>query len=129
MSEIEPPLLVDVHPALVSFLDAALIAEGEPALARSLAGLRLHGWSRCSPACVHLRTAPEGRADSTWIHFDGDVAPGVWLQLDRDRESFAGMEICGFDLGADPGRPSGRPTGRPTGRDPGRPTGSGDGGT
>ncbi|MEU4953477.1 hypothetical protein [Streptomyces lavendulae] len=115
MSEIEPPLLVDVHPALVSFLDAALVAEGEPALARSLAGLRLHGWSRCSPACVHLRTAPEGRAGSTWIHFDGDVAPGVWLQPDRERESFAGMEICGFDLGLPAGAGAG--------------SGSGDGGT
>ncbi|MEU2833555.1 hypothetical protein ABZ667_33720 [Streptomyces lavendulae] len=120
MSEIEPPLLVDVHPALVSFLGAALVAEGEPALARSLAGLRLHGWSRCSPACVHLRTAPEGRVDSTWIHFDGDEAPGVWLQLDRNRESFAGMEICGFDLGLPAGVGAGWGSGG---------AGSGDGGT
>ncbi|MFB0631749.1 hypothetical protein [Streptomyces sp. AB3(2024)] len=111
MSEIEPPLLADVYPALVSFLDAALVAEGEPALARALAGLRLHGWCRCSAACAYLRTAPAGRADSAWIHFDNDEAPGVWLQLDRDRVSFAGMEICGFDLGPapdlDPDRPAG----------------------
>ncbi|MFE3767153.1 hypothetical protein ACFXPI_35965 [Streptomyces sp. NPDC059104] len=111
MSETEPPLLADVYPALVSFLDTALVAEGEPALARALAGLRFHGWCRCSAACAYLRTAPAGRADSAWIHFDDDAAPGLWLQLDLDHASFAGMEICGFALGPapalDPDRPAG----------------------
>jgi hypothetical protein len=26
----------------------------------------------------------------------------VWLHLDRDHASFAGMKICGFDLGPAP---------------------------
>ncbi|MCX4869510.1 hypothetical protein OIC43_42425 [Streptomyces sp. NBC_00825] len=34
MSETEPPLLADVYPALVSFLDAAPVSEGESALAQ-----------------------------------------------------------------------------------------------
>ncbi|MFF1497697.1 hypothetical protein [Streptomyces sp. NPDC058304] len=111
MSETEPPLLADVYPALVSFLDEALVAEGESALTGSLAWLRSHGWCGCSPNCTYLRTAPATRADSTWIHLDDEEAPRVWLQLDRDQASFAGMEICEFDLGPapalDPDRPAG----------------------
>jgi hypothetical protein len=109
VSEIEPPLLADVHPALVSFLDTALTEEGEPDLARALARLRFHGWCRCSPTCAYLRTAPAAHADNAWIHLDDEDAPRVWLQLDRDHTSFAGMEICEFDLGPasalDPDRP------------------------
>ncbi|MGW6980298.1 hypothetical protein ACWGE1_12750 [Streptomyces sp. NPDC054932] len=111
MNATEPPLPADVYPALVSFLDAALVEEGEPALAQALARLRFHGWCTCGPACTYLRTAPATRADSAWIHLDDEEAPRVWLQLDQDRTSFAGMEICAFDLGPapalDPHRPAG----------------------
>ncbi|MFJ9245390.1 hypothetical protein [Streptomyces sp. NPDC101776] len=100
MTETEPPLLADVYPALVSFLDAALVSEGEPTLAQAVAGLRFHGWCGCSQTCAYLRTAPVGRADSAWIVLD-DEEPRVWLQLDRDHASFAGMEIWEFDLGPD----------------------------
>ena len=105
MSEIEPPLLTDVYPALVSFLDAALVGEGEPELARALAELRFHGWCGCGPTCNYLRTAPAARASNAWIHLDDEDEgeeerePRVWLQLDLDHTSFAGMEICEFDLG------------------------------
>ncbi|MFD8750356.1 hypothetical protein ACFV0O_05145 [Kitasatospora sp. NPDC059577] len=109
MSGTEPPLLAAVHPALVSFLEAELAARGQPVLARAAAELRFHGWCRCAPACTYLRTAPAARADNAWIHLD-DEAPRVWLQLDRDRTSFAGMEICEFDPGPatalDPDRPA-----------------------
>ncbi|MFI0739386.1 hypothetical protein ACH4PU_15050 [Streptomyces sp. NPDC021100] len=110
MSETEPPLLADVYPALVSFLDAALVSAGESALAQAVVGLRFHGWCRCGTACTYLRTAPADRADSTWLHFD-DEAPRVWLQFDRDRTSFAGMEICEFDLGPAPASDLDRPSG------------------
>ncbi|XUL89826.1 hypothetical protein ACQ86D_27040 [Streptomyces galilaeus] len=99
MSEIEPPLLRDVYPTLVSFLDAALVGAGEPELARTVARLRFHGWCGCSPTCRYLRTAPDNRAASTWIHLDDEEEPRVWLQLDLERTSFAGMEILEFDLG------------------------------
>ncbi|MGI5337586.1 hypothetical protein ACQEVS_09420 [Streptomyces sp. CA-181903] len=101
MSEPEPPLLADVHPALVSFLKATLISEGEPGLARAVGRLRFHGWCDCAPTCTYLRTAPADRAGGTWIHLD-DEAPRVWLQFDRNHTSFAGMEICEFDLGPPP---------------------------
>ncbi|MGW7332478.1 hypothetical protein ACWGIU_28570 [Streptomyces sp. NPDC054840] len=62
---------------------------------------------------LHLprhRTAPAGRAGSSWIHLDDGDTPLVWLQLDREHTSFAGMEICAFELGAapalDPHRPA-----------------------
>ncbi|MFB8038978.1 hypothetical protein ACFC5Z_40000 [Streptomyces sp. NPDC056004] len=110
MSETEPPLLADVYPALVSFLDAALVSEGEPALAQVVVGLRFHGWCECSPTCTYLRTAPTGCADSAWIHLD-DEAPRVWLQFDRDHTSFAGMEICEFELGPAPALDLDRPSG------------------
>lgn len=101
MTETEPPLLADVYPALVSFLDAALVSEGESTLAQAVAGLRFHGWCGCSQTCTYLRTAPVDCADSAWIILDGEE-PRVWLQLDRDHASFAGMEICEFDLGPAP---------------------------
>ncbi|MEV0475046.1 hypothetical protein [Streptomyces prunicolor] len=113
MSEIEPPLLADVYPALVSFLDTTLAGDGEPELARALARLRFHGWCRCSPTCTYLQTAPATRAYNAWIHLDDEDAdePLVWLQLDLDQTSFAGMEICEFVLGPapalDPDRPAG----------------------
>ncbi|MFD4862755.1 hypothetical protein [Streptomyces atratus] len=111
MTETEPPpLLVDVYPALVSFLDEALVSEGESALAQAVVGLRFHGWCGCSPTCTYLRTAPTGCADSVWIHLDDEV-PRVWLQFDRDQASFAGMEICEFDLGPAPALDLGRPSG------------------
>ncbi|MER6445722.1 hypothetical protein [Streptomyces venezuelae] len=110
MPTTEPPLLADVYPALVSFLDTALTEEGEPALARALARLRFHGWCTCGHACTYLITAPAPRASGAWIHVDDEEAPRVWLQLDQDRSSFAGMEICAFDLGPapalDPHRPA-----------------------
>ncbi|MER7767202.1 hypothetical protein [Kitasatospora sp. NPDC096140] len=111
MHESGPPLLGDVYPRLLSFVEAALIAEGEPALAGAVGRLRFHGWCGCRPTCTYLRTAPASRADSSWLHLDDDDAPRVWLQFDRDHTSFAGMEICEFDLGPvpalDPNRPSG----------------------
>ncbi|MFE2141388.1 hypothetical protein ACFXA3_06435 [Streptomyces sp. NPDC059456] len=112
MTDTEPPLLADVYPALVSFLRAALVSEGESAaLAQSVVGLRFHGWCGCSPTCTYLRTAPADRGgDSTWIHLD-DEAPRVWLQFDRDRTSFAGMEICEFDLGPAPALDLDQPSG------------------
>lgn len=97
VSETEPPLLADVYPALVSFLDAAPVSEESPPWPRSW-GLAFHGWCGCSPTCTYLRTVPTDRAESTWIHLDDEV-PCVWLQFDRDHTSFAGMEICEFDLG------------------------------
>ncbi|MCC0093373.1 hypothetical protein K7B10_00870 [Streptomyces flavotricini] len=109
-TETEPPLLADVYPALVSFLDAALVSEGEYALAQVVMGLRFHGWCGCSPTCSYLRTAVADRADSTWIHLD-DEAPRVWLQFDQDRTSFGGMEICEFDLGPAPALDRDRPSG------------------
>ncbi|MEU4504903.1 hypothetical protein [Streptomyces sp. NPDC024089] len=109
MSETEPPLLADVYPALVSFLDAALVSEGQSALAQAVVGLRFQGWCGCSPTCTYLRTAPTDRADSTWIHLD-DEAPRVWLQFDRDHTSFAGMEICEFELGPAPALDLDRPS-------------------
>ncbi|WP_225638976.1 hypothetical protein [Streptomyces solaniscabiei] len=110
MDATEPPLLADVYPALVSFLDAALVAEGEAVLAQAVGVLRFHGWCGCSTACTYLRTAPDGYADGTWVHLDGEV-PRVWLQFDRDRSSFAGMEICEFDLGPAPALDLDRPSG------------------
>ncbi|MFI6624889.1 hypothetical protein [Streptomyces sp. NPDC050528] len=107
--EIEPPLLADVYPALVSFLDAALVAEGLPLLAQALVRLRFHGWCRCSPSCTYLRTAPTTRAADAWFHFDDEDAPRVWLQLDQDHASFAGMEICEFELGPAPALDPDRP--------------------
>ncbi|MFD9490438.1 hypothetical protein G3I62_39650 [Streptomyces sp. SID14446] len=110
MTETEPPLLADVYPALVSFLDAALVSEGESALAQAVVGLRFRGWCGCSPTCTYLRTAPADCADSVWIHLDDDV-PRVWLQWDRDHASFAGMEICELDLGPAPALDLDRPAG------------------
>ncbi|MGW3321217.1 hypothetical protein [Streptomyces virginiae] len=102
----------DVRPALVSFLTSELTAEDEPALARSVARLRFHGWCTCSRTCSYLRTAPADRAGNCWIHLEDGDAPLVWLRLDLDHTSFAGMEICAFDLGPaaaarDPRRPAG----------------------
>ncbi|MYS09026.1 hypothetical protein GTW71_21895 [Streptomyces sp. SID6041] len=110
MTETEPPLLADVYPALVLFLDAALVTEGEPALAKAVGESRFHGWCGCSPTCTYLRTAPASCADSAWIHLNDEV-PRVWLQLDRDHASFAGMEICEFDLGSTPALDLDRPSG------------------
>lgn len=111
MTETESPLLAEVHPALVSFLDAALVSEGEPALAQGLARLRFRGRCRCGPACDCLRTAPAARADHGRIHLDDEQGPRVWLQLDLDGTTFAGMEICAFERGPapalDPDRPAG----------------------
>ncbi|WP_329138855.1 hypothetical protein OG552_31845 [Streptomyces sp. NBC_01476] len=109
MTELERPLLADVYPALVSFLGTALVAEGEPGLARSVERLRFHGWCGCGPYCGYLRTAPEGRAENAWIHLDDGEEPRVWLQLDRDQASFAGMEICEFRLGPAPALDPDRP--------------------
>ncbi|WP_405995117.1 hypothetical protein [Streptomyces sp. NBC_00986] len=109
MSKIEPPLLSHVYPALVSFLDAALVGEGEPRLAQALVRLRFHGWCRCRPTCRYLRTAPTTRAANGWIHLDDEDAPRVWLQLDQDHASFAGMDICEFDLGPAPALDPDRP--------------------
>ncbi|MFG2234756.1 hypothetical protein ACGFNX_33025 [Streptomyces sp. NPDC048723] len=104
------PLLADVYPALVSFLASELAAEGEPALAQAVAQLRFHGWCTCSRTCNYLRTAPADRADNAWIHRDDGDTPLVRLQLDRGHTSFAGMEICSFELGPapalDPHRPA-----------------------
>ncbi|MET8331804.1 hypothetical protein [Streptomyces sp. NPDC005181] len=111
MSEIEPPLLADVYPALVSFLDAALVAEGESVLAQAVERLQFHGWCGCRQACNYLRTAPAARADSAWIHLDDEETPRVWLQLNRDHTSFAGMEICEFVLGPSPALDPDRPVG------------------
>ncbi|MFK0152012.1 hypothetical protein ACIQVL_04830 [Streptomyces sp. NPDC090499] len=111
MSEMEAPLIADVYPGLVSFLEAALAAEGESALAQALLRLPFHGWCGCNVNCTYLRTAPAAHAGSAWIHLDDEEEPRVWLQLDRDRTSFVGMEICEFDLGPapalDPDRPAG----------------------
>ncbi|MCB5163802.1 hypothetical protein LG634_02950 [Streptomyces bambusae] len=111
MNETQPPLLADVYPALVAYLDAALVAEGEPTLAAALPRVRFHGWCGCSPTCTYLRTAPADRADNVWVHLDDEEAPRVWLQLDRDHTSVAGMEVCEFALGPapalDPHRPAG----------------------
>ncbi|MEY2228965.1 hypothetical protein [Streptomyces sp. BF23-19] len=104
------PLLSDVYPALVSFLASKLAAEDEPALAQGVARLRFHGWCTCSRTCAYLRTAPADRADNSWIHLDDGDTPLVCLQLDREHTSFAGMEICAFELGPapalDPRRPA-----------------------
>ena len=56
------------HPRhrLVSFLDAALVSEGESTLAQAVAGLRFHGWCGCSQICTYLRTAPVDCVDSAW---------------------------------------------------------------
>ncbi|MEU6105809.1 hypothetical protein [Streptomyces flaveolus] len=110
MDETDPPLLADVYPALVSFLDAALVAEGKSVLAQAVVVLRFHGWCGCSAACTYLRTAPDGCADTTWFPLD-DEAPRVRLQFDRGRTSFAGMEICEFDLGPAPALDLDRPSG------------------
>ena len=107
--EMEPPLLADVYPALVSFLDAALVGDGEPLLAQTLVRLRFHGWCGCSLTCRYLRTAPTTRAANAWFHVDDEDAPRVWLQLDQDHASFAGMEICEFDLGPAPALDPDRP--------------------
>lgn len=111
VSEAERPLLANVYPALISYLDAKLIADGEPALAAGLVRLRFYGWCRCSLNCTYLRTAPAGRADSLWLLFDEAEEPSVWVQFDRDHASFAGMEILEFKLGPapalDPDRPDG----------------------
>ncbi|WP_406290552.1 hypothetical protein [Embleya sp. NBC_00896] len=111
MSESEPPLLADVYPALVSFLGAALVAEGEPALAQVVERLRFHGWCGCRQGCNYLRSGPTARADIAWVHLDDEEEPRVWLQLDRDRTSFVGMEICEFVLGPAPALDSERPAG------------------
>lgn len=82
MSEPEPPLLSDVYPTLVTYLEAALIAEGEDSLARSVRNLRFHGWCRCKGSCTYLQTAPAGFDDNAWIDLeDDDGTPLVWLQL------------------------------------------------
>ncbi|MFG2979027.1 hypothetical protein ACGFYY_39320 [Streptomyces sp. NPDC048331] len=58
--------------------------------------------ARAAPPAPTLRTAPAPRADSTWIELDDAEAPLVRLQLDQDRTSFAGIEICAVDLGPAP---------------------------
>jgi hypothetical protein len=78
VSEAERPLLADVYPALISYLNAKLTAEGEPALAAALVRLRFYGWCNCAPACSYLRTAPPGHADNAWLPFDDDEEPSVW---------------------------------------------------
>uniref|UniRef100_A0AAU2JHW4 Uncharacterized protein n=1 Tax=Streptomyces sp. NBC_00049 TaxID=2903617 RepID=A0AAU2JHW4_9ACTN len=117
MSETEPPLLADVYHVLVSFLDAALVDEGESALARALVRLRFHGWCGCSPTCTYLRTDPATQGDSAWIHLDDEEAPRVWLQLDGEHASFTGTEICEFDPGPASAFDADRPVGMGCPRD------------
>ena len=110
MSDAEHPFLAEVYPALVSYLESALIAEGERGLAEAVRLLRFHGWCACTPTCTYLLTAAVGSADSTWIHLEDGEIPQVWLQFDLTHSSFAGMDICEFGLGpapvSDPYRPA-----------------------
>jgi hypothetical protein len=103
VSDLEVPLLAEAYPALVTYLEAALIAEGEQSLSRVVRELRFYGWCRCKPSCTYLLTAPAGDRDNAWIHLD-DEEPRVWLQLNHGHTSFAGMEILEFDLGHLPKR-------------------------
>ncbi len=97
MSELERPLLSEVYPALVTYLEAALVAEGEESLAPVVHELRFHGWCKCRESCTYLQTAPAGSGDNAWIDLEDDEgSPLVWLQLDHSRTSFAGMDICEF---------------------------------
>jgi hypothetical protein len=109
MGEEERPLLAEVYPALVTYLEASLIAEGESSLSRAVRQLRFYGWCKCRLSCTYLQTAAAGSRDNAWIHLE-DEDPRVWLQLDRGHTSFAGMEICDFALGPalelDPLRPA-----------------------
>lgn len=98
MGEAEPPLLADVYPKLVAYLASALVAEGEEALAQAAGHLRFFGWCTCSPTCKYIKTAPSGSADSLWIHLEDEDTPYVWLQLAQSHTTFAGMEICDFEL-------------------------------
>jgi hypothetical protein len=101
VGEIKAPLLADAYPALVTYLEAALIAEDSwQSLARVVHELRFYGWCRCKPSCTYLLTGAEDDRDNAWIDLEGDdEEPTVWLQLNRGHTSFAGMEILEFDLG------------------------------
>jgi hypothetical protein len=106
----ELPLLADVYPALIAYLESGLVAEGYGPLALAARELRFHGWCTCSESCRYLKSAPDGVADNAWVHLEDDAGPYVWLQLLQGHASFAGMEICDFVLGpapeADPLRPA-----------------------
>jgi hypothetical protein len=110
VSEDELPLLADVYPGLVSYLETALLAENYESLVLAARQARFHGWCTCSESCRYLKTAPDGVADIAWVHLEDEDTPYVWLQLAQGRASFAGMEICDFVLGhateADPLRPA-----------------------
>jgi hypothetical protein len=110
VSDDELPLLTDIYPELITYLESALIAEGDESLARAVRQLRFHGWCTCRESCKYLKTAPDGVADSLWAELEDEESPTVWLQLSQGHTSFAGMEICDYALGpapeTDPLRPA-----------------------
>lgn len=105
----ELPLLADVYPALIAYLERALIAEGDEALAGTVRQLQFYGWCTCGDSCRYLKTAPDGVADNAWVHLEDEDAPYVWLQLAQGHASFAGMEICEYVLGPAPASDQLRP--------------------
>lgn len=110
MGQDEPPLLADVYPGLITYLESALMAEGDGSLAQAACELRFYGWCTCNESCRYLKTAPDGVADNAWVELEDEDGPYVWLQLLQGHTTFAGMEICEFVLGpapeADPLRPT-----------------------
>lgn len=110
MGQDELPLLIDVYPGLVEYLESTLIADGDGALAQAARELRFHGWCTCSDSCRYLKTAPYGVAVNAWVELEGADGPYVWLQLSEGHTSFAGMEICELTLGSAPETDPLRPT-------------------
>ncbi|MBS2962443.1 hypothetical protein KGA66_05260 [Actinocrinis puniceicyclus] len=98
MTEPEPRHLAEVYPALVHFLETALMDLGEHAFVDAVSDLPFLGWCRCKPDCNYFQTGDAEAAGSAWIHIDDDDAPRVWLQLDRDCAAIVGMEIHDFEL-------------------------------
>lgn len=98
MTEPEPRRLAEVYPALVDYLETALMDLGEHAFVDAVSELPFLGWCRCQPDCNYLRTGDTNAASAAWIHIDDDETPCVRLQLDRDCGAIVGMEIYEFDL-------------------------------
>ena len=98
MTDPEPRRLAEAYPALVDYLETALIGPGEHAFVDVVSELPFLGWCRCKPNCNYLQTGDTNAAGSGWIHIDDDEAPRVWLQLDRDCATIVGMEIHEIDL-------------------------------
>ena len=99
MPELAPPRLAEVYPALVDYLETALMDLGEHSLVDVVRALPYLGWCDCSSRCRYLRTGAMDAADSAWVHIEDDDEPRVWLQLDRSHTTVVGMEILEFDLG------------------------------